>query len=301
MLMTIKADLLDVDKEIAGQKWVCLSFVSPEYVIKDKNIYYLEQFIKNYDLTKSMSKFTEFINYISFKYNFDPKELMEEFNSFTKEKQEELTHDMSDDYKNFLDKNEDELQKTYSKEHNFQTSTRGIKVRGTYSTYEECAKKGKELRDDDPAHDVYTAPVGTWVPFHPEAYKTGDVQYLEKELNDLMHERKINDDKAKKYNEERVKNDKIKAIEQNIELAKKTNNVLTQSINDKGELVNLVNTDVEQEPVLGMSATLDEIREAVFNNADPPTQSSSTKLDTVSEETSIPPETQIEKNEDVYV
>ena len=31
-------DLLDEDKPIAGQKYVCLSFVSPEDILKEKNL-----------------------------------------------------------------------------------------------------------------------------------------------------------------------------------------------------------------------------------------------------------------------
>jgi len=33
-------DLLDEDKPIAGQKYVCLSFVSPEDILKNKNLFY---------------------------------------------------------------------------------------------------------------------------------------------------------------------------------------------------------------------------------------------------------------------
>jgi hypothetical protein len=53
------------------------------------------------------------------------------------------------------------------------------------------------IREVDPNHDVYVGPVGLWIPFHPEAYKTGNVQYLERELNELMHEKMKNEDNAK--------------------------------------------------------------------------------------------------------
>ena len=33
-------DLLDEDKPIAGQKFVCLSFVSPEKILKQKEIFF---------------------------------------------------------------------------------------------------------------------------------------------------------------------------------------------------------------------------------------------------------------------
>ena len=35
-----------------------------------------------------------------------------------------------------------------------------------------------------------------WMPWEPEAYKTGRVEYLEKELNTLMHEKTKNEQNA---------------------------------------------------------------------------------------------------------
>ena len=64
-------DLLDEDKPIAGQKYVCLSFVSPEDILKDKNIFYFEKFLKHFDFKKSMDKYTQFLNFLSYKYNLD--------------------------------------------------------------------------------------------------------------------------------------------------------------------------------------------------------------------------------------
>ena len=39
-----EVDLLDEDKPIAQQKYVCLSFISPENIIKKKEEFYLESF-----------------------------------------------------------------------------------------------------------------------------------------------------------------------------------------------------------------------------------------------------------------
>jgi hypothetical protein len=38
-------DLLEEDKPIAGQKFVCVSFVSPENIIKQKQIFFFEKFL----------------------------------------------------------------------------------------------------------------------------------------------------------------------------------------------------------------------------------------------------------------
>ena len=60
-------DLLDEDKSIAGQKFACLSFISPEHILKQKDMFLFEEFIKNWDFSKSMEKFSQFLNFISFK------------------------------------------------------------------------------------------------------------------------------------------------------------------------------------------------------------------------------------------
>ena len=258
-----QVDLLDVDKPIAEQFFTCISFVSPESIIKQKELYFFEEFVNQYDNTKSMNKFIEFINFISYKYKLPSEEIFNEFESFISTNKSELASDVSDDYKNFIEKNEDNLEKAYSKANSFTTNTRGIKIRGTFATQEEAEIRCKLLREYDPNHDVYVGPVGTWLPFHPEAYKTGNVQYLEKDLNDLMHEKKKNEDKAKIHFEERLKTKKMEAIEENINKAKETGNKLTQSINSKGELISIENA-TSKDKVLGMNASLDEIKREMF-------------------------------------
>ena len=56
--------------------------------------------------------------------------------------------------------------------------------------------RARQLREIDPNFDVFVGPVGLWMPWEPEAYKTGRVEYLEQELNQLMHEKKNNDEKV---------------------------------------------------------------------------------------------------------
>ena len=97
------------------------------------------------------------------------------------------------------------------------------------------------LREVDPNHDVYIGQVGVWMPFHPEAYKTGKVEYLEKELNDLMREKQKNEEIGKIAFEKRVKESKQKAIKENIENAKKSGNKLSQNIDKDGNLVGIEN------------------------------------------------------------
>ena len=51
-----------------------------------------------------------------------------------------------------------------------------------------------------------------WMPWEPEAYKTGRVEYLEEELNEIMHEKERNEKQAKQEFETRVKKQNVKQL-----------------------------------------------------------------------------------------
>jgi hypothetical protein len=244
-------DLLDEDKPIANQKFVCLSFVSPETILKQKEIFFFEEFLNKWEFNKSMEKFLQFINFMSFKYNISFEDVNKDFTDFVQEEKNNLSKsNLADDYKTYLDNNEDDIQKKFDIANNFQTSTRGLKVRGVYSTQEEAELRCKMLREIDPNHDIMVGPVGMWMPWHPEAYKTGRVEYMEEELNQIMHEKQKNESNAKSAFEQRVKETKQKAIEENIKNAEKSGNTLSQTINENGNLIG-VNNSTTQEFSLG--------------------------------------------------
>ena len=62
-------DLCDEDQAIAGQKFACMSFISPEKILKKREIFLFDQFLQTWEFTKSMSKFNDFVQFISYKYN----------------------------------------------------------------------------------------------------------------------------------------------------------------------------------------------------------------------------------------
>jgi len=231
-------DVLDEDKPIAGQKFVCISFISPEKIIKQKELFFFEEFLKKWEFSKSMEKFVQFLNFISYKYKLTFDDISKDFKEFLTEEQAGFVGGgMEADYKTFLDQNEEELENSFNTKNSFQTSTRGIKVRGAYPTTEEAELRCKMLRELDPNHDVFVGPIGLWMPWDPEAYKTGRVEYMEDGLNQLMHEKNKNENFAKSAFDQRVKETKKKAIEENIKLAEKTGATLTQTIDEEGNLI----------------------------------------------------------------
>jgi hypothetical protein len=250
-------DLCDEDQPIAGQKFACLSFVSPEKILKKRELYLFNQFVQQWDFTKSLSKFFDFLHFMAYKYNLKIDDLISDFNDFAKEEEIKIkAGSVDDDFKTFLDKQEDTLTQQFQKEHAFQTSTRGLKVRGVYATQEEAEMRCKKLREIDPNHDIYVGPVGMWVPWDPDAYKTGRIEFMEEELNQLHQEKLKNEEKAKQEFEQRIKETKRKAIEENVKLAEKSGNVLTQTLDEHGNLIGVKETvDFDSREVADSAAT----------------------------------------------
>lgn len=254
-------DLLDVDKPIAGQSFGCFSFISPETILKQREMFFFEEFLKQWEMNKSMEKFHQFLNFISFKYKLQFEEVIKDFEVFVKEERETIVNSsIEDDYKTFLDKQEDELEKKFNLKHNFQTSVRGFKARGNFSSQEEAELRAKLLRESDPHFDVFVGPIGTWLPWEPEAYKTGRVEYMEEELNQLAQEKKKNETIAKTAFEQRVKETKQKAVEDNKKNAEKHGNVVTQDIDEEGNLIGAGQTTKDPEAI-----SVADIRSELFD------------------------------------
>jgi hypothetical protein len=260
-------DVLEEDKPMAGQKFVCISFISPDKILKEKKEFFYEEFLKQWDMAKSLEKFTQFLNFLSFKYNLSNETLNKDLEEFVKEEREKIfTLSLQDEFKTFIDKHENKLEEMFNKKFNFQTNVRGIKVRGSFPSQSEAELRAKLLRELDANHDVFVGPVGLWMPFDPEAYKTGRVEYLEDELNQLMHEKNKNEEKAKEQFDERVKEAKKQAIEDNKSKALESGNKLTQTLDEEGNLIN-----VKDATTFGLSnegVTSADIRKELFESGD---------------------------------
>ena len=261
-------DLLDEDKPVANQKFVCVSFLSPEKILKDRQLYNFNKFLKQWEMSKSLSKYRQFLSFLAYKYNLTFDDLNKDLEDFCKEERDNLFQTtLDDEFKTFMDLNESKLEESFNKEHAFQTSVRGLKVRGSYPSQQEAELRCKMLREVDPNHDVFIGPVGMWMPFHPEAYKTGRVEYIEDELNALMNEKQVNEENAKVEFDKRLRETKEKALEENKKKALDSGNVLTQNLNEDGQLVS-VNGINTIDSGLGDKATVDEIKKELFEDDD---------------------------------
>ena len=257
-------DLLDVDKSIAGQSFGCYSFITPEKILKQKEIFFFEEFLKKWELSKSMEKFSQFLNFVSFKYKIVFEDVMKDYEGFIQDERETIINSsIEDDYKTFIDREEESLEKRFNTKHNFQTSVRGFKARGNFATQEEAELRAKLLREQDPSFDIFVGPVGQWLCWDPEAYKTGKVEYMEEELNQLATEKQKNESDAKQAFEQRIKETKQKAIDENKKNAEKHGNVITQTLDDDG---NLIGVGTQEQKLQGQDTiSVADIRSEMFD------------------------------------
>jgi hypothetical protein len=230
--------LLNEYPVIPSQTYGCYSFVSPEKIIKQKELFLFEKFVQQWNFTKSVSQFSDFLQFLSFKYNLKVENLMDDFKQFVQEEENVLkAQDVVGDFSTFIEKNEDRLNDSFQKEHGFQTSVRGFVNIGNFPTSEEAEMYAKKTRESVPHHDILVGRNFVWTPLDPDAYKTGRIEFMEEELNQLHHEKLKNELKAKEEFDKRVFETKKTAIEKNIELAKKSGNVLTQTMDENGQLI----------------------------------------------------------------
>jgi hypothetical protein len=96
---------------------------------------------------------------------------------------------------------------------------------------------------------------------------------LEKDLNDLMAQKKKNDEISKEQFKERVKESKKKAIQENIAKAQKEGNKLMQTIDEEGNLVNADRMDIPGKNLLfgdgdGDDVSTADLRKELFEAED---------------------------------
>jgi len=160
-----KTIFLKNDMPIPGQNYVCLSFISPEKILKNKEMFFLLNFVKD---------------------RFDYKNNL---------------NVLEEDYKTFLFHKQKELEKLFFEKNEFQTTVRGINVRGVFDTEIEAKTRSKSLNRIDPTHNIYVGRVGFWLPWDPNPNDL-DQEYAQKELNTLMKNKKANEIKKNIHYEE---------------------------------------------------------------------------------------------------
>jgi Family of unknown function (DUF5832) len=234
-----REEYLEADKEIPGQKFVCLSFLSPENVLANKDLFFFNAFLKDYEIqfkikatesflmnevkrvTDAFSKGEDLLEEVVSKIN-DKTVTFEDVSGATdlfKKTRASLALDVNDalekfvksnmndikdttiqeDYETYLFKNRKKLDDDFFAKNNFRTTVRGLKIRGCYDTFDEASHRAKSLQKLDPSFNVFVGQMGFWLPWDPAASDISKQEYAEDQLNTLMKSYRDNESKKDEF------------------------------------------------------------------------------------------------------
>jgi hypothetical protein len=189
-----RIDYLDEDPEIPTQRYCIVSFISPEKVIADKNRFFFGEFVKYMNYDWKVKGLEHFMAFLSKKYSVKVDDLLADAAEFGKVRDKEIREtDLEEAYQVFLLKHEKETQEKYDNSVEFQTNVRGVKVRRSFATVEEAQVMAKVFQRKYPKDNLYIGKVGAWLPWDPSEHLMPEVEYAEKELNELMRKYKENE------------------------------------------------------------------------------------------------------------
>jgi hypothetical protein len=244
-------DYLEEDTPIRGQSYACVSFISPEKVLEDKNVFAFTKFTK-----KFCKDVNELFQNMKIKYPDEDdvfKSISDKYRFLFNE------NHMQDEFKYFIDEKEEEINKEFSEKIDFQTNVRGFKLRGCYDSMREAQVRSEVLKRKDKQHNIYITQVGCWCPWDPNPNDIQDQHYAEDQLNTLMKKYRENQDQKDEVFENR-KNDMLesqqKKVDKSNELSRKTN---VDNIDDIDETENVVLNSTPDDIV----KTLEDVVETV--------------------------------------
>lgn len=222
----VKEDFLEEDPEIASQKYVLLSFISPENVLAQKDQFFFQNFVKDYEIQWKTKNLETFLakQVASINRTFDEKanaletagqtelaetvrgcrvkveDIITGFAGYVKENTKEIkATKIQDDYSDFMFRMQEKLEDEFFKINEFRTTVRGLKVRGVYSSTTEAEMRAKKLQRSDPLHNIFIGEVGKWLPWDPSPNAIANQEYAEDQLNQLMKKYKENDEAKEKF------------------------------------------------------------------------------------------------------
>lgn len=204
-----KQDFLSEDPPIRGQNYVCLSFISPEDVIVQKEADFFNQYLAHF----SQDVGTLFD---SLRDRFkDTKEVVDMVANLKERYEYVFKADrLQDEFKYFKASEAERLEREYLERNEYRTSMRGIKIRGCCETISEAQQRATKIKQVDPNFDVFVAQVGCWCPWAPNPQELQDQEFAETELNTLMKKYLENIDARNQYHRDRVEEMKTKVNNQ---------------------------------------------------------------------------------------
>lgn len=203
-------DYLEEDPEIPTQRYCVVSFLSPEKIIKQRAEFINEKFIQWLEYDWKVKGMENFVAFMSKKYSLKIEDLFKDLEEFRKIHNDDIKKtDIHEQYQVFLLKNEKDLESQFTESVKFRTNVRGVKIRRVFANLEETQMYAKVLQRRYPNDNLFVGKVGMWLPWDPSEHLLHEVEYAEKELNELMRKYKENEVNREIFFEEE-KSEKIR-------------------------------------------------------------------------------------------
>lgn len=181
VLSTKDKDFLEQDPIIRGQTYACLSFISPEDVIKQKEAFQFENYLGRF--SSRMNELVEGLEKLHPESSDTIRAIKEQYSEVF------APQSLTEDFKFFVGENSTQLDREFNEMYDFQTNIRGIKVRGVYESLQEAQNRCQQLRQiDNDKFNIYISEVGCWCPWSPNPSEIKDQEYAVDSLNTMMHE-----------------------------------------------------------------------------------------------------------------
>ena len=226
-------DFLTEDPEIGSQKVVLLSFLSPEKILANKDIFIFQNFLKDYEVQWRTSKLEAWMGSQLVGLNdrleklagsLEAKDLsgaaqevrssfmradrfVEEFKEHVRKNTKEIkTNTLNQEFDDFVFKNGEKLEEEFFAQNEFRTTIRGIKVRGVFPSEAEASIRAKRLQKADPNFNIYMGSVGKWMAWDPDPSRVPNQEYANEQLNTLMKKYRENEEgRDQYYNEQKAR------------------------------------------------------------------------------------------------
>lgn len=219
-------EFLTADPEIPGQRFCLLSFLSPEKVLARKDLFFFEMFLKNYEVqwkSKNLEKFlaAQVLQFntkleaeaarlattdlsgasdICLQSRIPVDNVLGNYAEFIKANAKEINQTkIKEDFDDFMYVNSKKLEDDFYAKNEFQTTVRGLKIRGVYGSQEEATARAKKLQRQDPIHNIYVAELGKWLPWDPSPTDVQNQEYADEQLNMLMKGYKENEESREQF------------------------------------------------------------------------------------------------------
>jgi uncharacterized protein YjcR len=124
------------------------------------------------------------------------------------------------------------IEERFHEAENFQTSVRGVKIRGVYNTIKEAQIRAKVLQRMDPSFHIFVGQVGYWLPWDPTADKIENQEYQNGQLNEIVKKYKANEAKRDEFFEQQKQDVKKQSALKSLEKKSETEEKAKLSVGD---------------------------------------------------------------------